>query len=108
MTRLRFPDGVGADRFSFYEKNAPMGTPDWVRRVNVSTSDGIIDYVVADDEAAIVWLANLAALEMHVPQWTVGSATPADDIDQPPGAGTRVPGSRWPTASSSTWTPEPE
>jgi bifunctional non-homologous end joining protein LigD len=80
MTRLRFPDGVGADKFSFYEKNAPMGTPEWVRRVTVSTSDGLIDYVVADDEAAIVWLANLAALEMHVPQWTVGSATPADNI----------------------------
>src|SRR5215211_3151093 len=80
MTRLRFPDGVGADRFSFYEKNAPMGTPDWVRRVNVNTSDGIIDYVVADDEPAIAWLANLAALEMHVPQWTVGSATLVDNI----------------------------
>jgi bifunctional non-homologous end joining protein LigD len=80
MTRLRFPDGVGADKFSFYEKNAPMGTPEWVRRVTVSTSDGLIDYVVADDEAAIVWLANLAALEMHVPQWTVGSATPANNI----------------------------
>ena len=62
------------------KKNAPMGTPDWVRRVNVSTSDGIIDYVVADDEATIVWLANLAALEMHVPQWTVGSAAPVDNI----------------------------
>ena len=80
MTRLRFPDGVGPEQFSFYEKNAPMGTPDWVRRVNVSTSDGIIDYVVADDEAAVVWLANLAALEMHVPQWTVSSATPVDGI----------------------------
>ena len=80
MTRLRFPDGVGPDRFSFYEKNAPMGTPDWVRRVNVSTSDGIIDYVVADDEATIVWLANLAALEMHVPQWTVSSATAVDGV----------------------------
>ena len=80
MTRLRFPDGVGADKFSFYEKNAPMGTPDWVRHVNVGTSDGIIDYIVADDEAAIVWLANLAALEMHVPQWTVASATPVNDV----------------------------
>jgi len=80
MTRLRFPDGVSRDRFSFYEKNAPMGTPDWVRRVNVSTSDGIIDYVVADDDAAVVWLANLAALEMHVPQWTVSSATQVDGI----------------------------
>jgi bifunctional non-homologous end joining protein LigD len=80
MTRLRFPDGVGADKFSFYEKNAPMGTPEWVRHVSVGTSDGIIDYIVADDEAAIVWLANLAALEMHVPQWTVSSATPTNDI----------------------------
>jgi bifunctional non-homologous end joining protein LigD len=80
MTRLRFPDGVGPDRVPFYEKNAPMGTPDWVRRVKVNTSDGIIDYVVADDEAALVWLANLAALEMHVPQWTVSSATPTGGI----------------------------
>ena len=32
LTRLRFPDGVGEQAFSFYEKNAPMGTPDWVRR----------------------------------------------------------------------------
>ena len=80
MTRLRFPDGVGPDRVPFYEKNAPMGTPDWVRRVKVNTSDGLIDYVVADDEAALVWLANLAALEMHVPQWTASSATPVDDI----------------------------
>jgi bifunctional non-homologous end joining protein LigD len=80
MTRLRFPDGVGPDRVPFYEKNAPMGTPDWVRRVKVNTSDGIIDYIVADDEAAVVWLANLAALEMHVPQWTVSSATPEAGI----------------------------
>jgi bifunctional non-homologous end joining protein LigD len=80
MTRLRFPDGVGPDRSPFYEKNAPMGTPEWVRRVKVNTSDGIIDYIVVDDEAAVVWLANLAALEMHVPQWTVSSATPANGI----------------------------
>src|SRR5919106_5826602 len=62
LTRVRFPDGVGESAFSFYEKNAPMGTPDWVRRVTVGTSDGLIDYVVADEEAAVVWLANLAAL----------------------------------------------
>jgi bifunctional non-homologous end joining protein LigD len=80
MTRLRFPDGVGPERVPFYEKNAPMGTPDWVRRIKVNTSDGIIDYVVADDQAALVWLANLAALEMHVPQWTVSSATPTGGI----------------------------
>ena len=76
LTRLRYPDGVGEDRFSFYEKNAPPGTPDWVRRVQVGTSDGDIDYVVADDDATLVWLANLAALELHVPQWTVASGRP--------------------------------
>ncbi|MET0693467.1 MAG: non-homologous end-joining DNA ligase [Propionibacteriaceae bacterium] len=79
MTRIRFPDGVGEDRFSFYEKNAPKGTPDWVRTVSVLTSDGPIDYVMVEEEATVVWLANLAALEMHVPQWTVSSATPHDD-----------------------------
>ncbi len=74
LTRLRFPDGVAADRFSFYEKNAPLGTPGWVRRIRVGTSDGVIDYVVADDQPTLVWLANLAALELHVPQWTISSA----------------------------------
>ena len=78
LTRLRFPDGVGEQAFSFYEKNAPMGTPDWVRRVMVDTGEERIDYVVADDPPTVVWLANLAALELHVPQWTVGSATPRD------------------------------
>jgi bifunctional non-homologous end joining protein LigD len=85
VTRLRFPDGVGEDRFSFYEKNAPMGTPDWVRRVTVGTSDGLINYVLAEDAATVVWLANLAALELHVPQWTVSSAAPGPDgvVDLP-------------------------
>lgn len=74
MTRLRFPDG--ADAFSFYEKNAPLGTPPWVHTQGVRVSDGVIDYVVADEAATLVWLANLAALEMHVPQWRVSSAEP--------------------------------
>ncbi len=75
LTRVRFPDGVGEQAFSFYEKNAPMGTPDWVRRVTVDTGEELIDYVVADDAPTVVWLANLAALELHVPQWTISSAT---------------------------------
>ena len=83
ITRVRFPDGVGAP--SFYEKNAPMGTPQWVRTVRVGTSDGIINYLVAEDEATVVWLANLAALEIHVPQWLTSSAIPDNDgvIDLP-------------------------
>ncbi len=80
LTRIRFPDGVGQQAFSFYEKNAPMGTPDWVRRIVVDTGEERIDYVIADDAPAVVWLANLAALELHVPQWTVASATPQDGV----------------------------
>ena len=85
ITRVRFPDGVDAP--SFYEKNAPSGTPDWVRTVRIGTSDGIINYVVADEEATVVWLANLAALEIHVPQWLVSGALPNGDgvIDLPEG-----------------------
>ncbi len=87
LTRIRFPDGVGDGAFSFYEKNAPKGTPAWVTTVPVLTSDGPIDYVVADEPATLVWLANLAALEMHVPQWTVSSADPGA------GRAIRLPGS---------------
>ncbi|TDT33710.1 non-homologous end-joining DNA ligase [Naumannella halotolerans] len=67
ITRLRFPDGV--EGFSFYEKNAPAGTPDWVPTCTVRGSEGPIGYVLADGPASLVWLANLAALELHVPQW---------------------------------------
>lgn len=77
LTRVRFPDGVHAP--PFYEKNPPNGTPDWVRTVPVDTSDGVVTYVVADDAATVVWLANLAALELHVPQWTVSSAVLGHD-----------------------------
>jgi bifunctional non-homologous end joining protein LigD len=76
LTRVRFPDGVGPGASPFYEKNRPTGAPEWVRTVRIDTSDGVIEYVMADDEASVVWLANLAALELHVPQWTVSSATP--------------------------------
>jgi bifunctional non-homologous end joining protein LigD len=68
-TRKRWPDGVGTQ--FFFEKNAPRGTPDWVRTVHLEHGEGI-DYVVVDDLPTLVWLANLAALELHVPQWTVG------------------------------------
>jgi bifunctional non-homologous end joining protein LigD len=92
LTRLRFPGGVPAGTVapdtggstplapgSFYEKNAPVGTPEWVRRQPVRTSDGVIDYVVAEETATLVWLANLAALELHVPQWTLSSGRPGPD-----------------------------
>lgn len=77
VTRIRFPDGVGEGTPQFYEKNVPSGCPEWVRRQPVLTTDGTVSYVVADDAATLVLLANLASLELHVPQWRISSATPS-------------------------------
>jgi bifunctional non-homologous end joining protein LigD len=74
LTVKRYPNGV--DSQFFFEKNAPRGTPTWVRTVTLpvpgSTKDReTIDYVVVEELPTVVWLANLAALELHVPQWRV-------------------------------------
>lgn len=74
MTVKRYPNGV--DQHFFFEKNASRGTPSWVRTVTLpvpgSTKNrDTIDYLVVEGLPTLVWLANLAALELHVPQWTV-------------------------------------
>ena len=65
MTRRRFPDGV--DGGSFYEKNCPSHRPGWVGIHRVEGEDGTIDFCRLDSLAALVWSANLAALELHAP-----------------------------------------
>ena len=75
MSFQRFPDGVASQ--GFFAKNAPKGTPDWVRTVRLpapgsSKDRETLDYVIVGDLPTLVWAANLAALELHVPQWTVG------------------------------------
>jgi bifunctional non-homologous end joining protein LigD len=95
VTRIRYPNGVAAK--GFFEKNAPAGTPDWVRTVTLpspgSTKEReLVEYIVCDDLPTLVWLANLAALELHTPQWTVGSAGPDRlivDLDPGPPAALR-------------------
>jgi len=74
-TRKRWPDGTG--RQPFFEKNAPRGTPSWVRTVTLDSPGSTRDreqvtYPLVEGLATLVWLANLAALELHTPQWTVG------------------------------------
>lgn len=97
VTRKRWPDGVTGEQF--FEKNLPRGTPDWVERVTLpapgSTKDReLITYPFAADLATLMWLMNLAALELHVPQWTAtrsGEARHPDrlvvDLDPGPGTG---------------------
>ena len=78
VTRVRWPHGVEGS--SFFEKNAPAGTPSWVHTARVPTTgsrgesrhgDHLV-FPIVDDLATLTWLANLAALELHVHQWTVG------------------------------------
>jgi bifunctional non-homologous end joining protein LigD len=67
LTLKRYPNGVEGS--FFYEKQCPGHRPDWVRTVGVwSRHNGReIDYCVADDLSTVVWLANLADLELHTP-----------------------------------------
>lgn len=81
VTRIRWPHGV--QDISFFEKNAPAGTPSWVRTVEVPTGgrregrygevgNDTLRFPICDDLATLTWLANLAAIELHVHQWKVG------------------------------------
>ena len=82
VTRIRWPHGTGD--MSFFEKNVPGGTPSWVRTATVPTTgsrtrrhsgrpgeEGELTFPVIDDLATLTWAVNLAALELHVHQWTV-------------------------------------
>jgi bifunctional non-homologous end joining protein LigD len=64
LTRVRFPDGVESQRF--FEKRAPKHTPDWVKTAPIEMGTaGVLDFIVCDDRATLIWLAQLAALELH-------------------------------------------
>jgi bifunctional non-homologous end joining protein LigD len=72
LTMKRYPDGV--EKKFFYEKHVPSHAPDWVRTVAVPSSDGEgeVEYTVICDLPTLVWAANLATIEFHVPLWRVG------------------------------------
>jgi bifunctional non-homologous end joining protein LigD len=75
-TRKRWPDGVaeikGVRPTVFFNKDLGAGTPDWVPRRTIAHKDHDNDYPVINDLATLSWLAQLAALEIHVPQWRFG------------------------------------
>ena len=96
LTMKRYPDGV--DSQSFFEKNRPSHAPDWVHHVQVPTTgsgDGV-DYSVVCDLPTLLWVANLATIEFHVPLWHIGKRrklpSPPDHLvfDLDPGEGTTI------------------
>lgn len=86
----RYPDGV--DEIGFYEKDAPKGTPSWVKTVTLysETAKRDVNYVLVNDLDTLIWLANLAAIEIHMPLSRVDSREKPDfvlfDIDPEPPA----------------------
>ncbi len=87
----RYPDGVEAE--GFYGKDAPQGTPDWVRLFHTysEAAGRELDYIVCDDLDTLIWLANLAALELHIPLARIDNTDYPDiilfDLDPQPPAG---------------------
>jgi bifunctional non-homologous end joining protein LigD len=75
VTRIRWPNGT--EGMQFFEKNLPSGAPSWLRSVTVPSTgsrgggDKIV-FPVVEGLADLTYFANLASLELHVHQWTVG------------------------------------
>ncbi len=75
-TRKRWPDGIGDGTGKpptvFFNKDLGTGTPEWVARHTLAHRDHDNVYPVINEVATLTWLAQLAALEIHVPQWRFG------------------------------------
>ncbi len=97
-TRKRWVHGVGTDDAPgemFFQKNLDeRSTPQWVRRREIQHSDHVNSYPLVNDLATLTWLGQIAALEIHVPQWQFGRTGVRKnpdrmvlDLDPGPGAG---------------------
>lgn len=96
-TRKRWVNGVGTAAHPgevFYEKNLPTSAPEWVARRFIVHKSGATEYPLVNDRATLAWLAQIAALEVHVPQWQfshLGHPRNPDrlvlDLDPGPGTG---------------------
>jgi bifunctional non-homologous end joining protein LigD len=75
MTLQRFPDGIEGE--GFFQKSASDYFPDWIRRARLPKENGDVDYVVADDAATLVYLANQAMITPHI------SLSRVDDANRP-------------------------
>jgi bifunctional non-homologous end joining protein LigD len=89
LTLKRYPNGVEGGHF--YEKQCPSHRPDWVRSEPVGLSSKTINFCICDDLPTLVWLANLADLELHPSLSTVPEVERptlmAFDLDPGPGTG---------------------
>jgi bifunctional non-homologous end joining protein LigD len=77
ISMSRFPEGIRGQ--SFYEKRAPGHQPDWMRTspVDSDSQGGVIDFLLADSDEALMWFANMGCIEFHPFHSTI------DDLDKP-------------------------
>lgn len=91
VTRKRWPHGVASD--PFFVKNLEPGAPSWIARETLPHTDGPVTYPLVDSAAVLTWMAQMAALELHVPQWQFHDHLPdrpdrmVFDLDPGPGIG---------------------
>src|SRR3954447_15701171 len=98
-TRKRWVDGVGtADKpgHPFFRKDLEDSAPDWVPRADIRHKDHVNTYPLVNDPAVLAWLGQVAALEIHVPQWRFGAdLVPRNPdrlvLDLDPGEGAGLP-----------------
>ena len=92
LVLTRYPDGIQGKTESFFEKNAPGGTPSWVqiKAIYSKASRRNVNYIVCNDLDTLIWLANLAALEIHMPFSKIEALDKPDflffDVDPEPPA----------------------
>ncbi len=88
-TRKRWPNGVDHD--SFFEKQLASSAPDWLPRASVTHRSGTTTYPIIDSPDGLAWIAQQAALEVHVPQWRfVAEWTRSRAEELKPGPATRL------------------
>jgi len=83
VTRKRWVDGVGTVEHPgkvFFTKDLETSAPSWIARHELQHSDHVNTYPLANDVATLVWFGQVAALELHVPQWRFG---PRGGISRP-------------------------
>jgi bifunctional non-homologous end joining protein LigD len=76
---LRYPDGIEGK--SFYQKDAPDHTPDWVITESIESDGESIRYIICNDRDTLIWMVNLASIDLHpwlsrrgsrdMPDWVV-------------------------------------
>lgn len=63
LSLVRYPDGISGEMF--FQKNKPDWAPEWLESVKLGSGEEKKEYVIATEEASLVWLANLACIELH-------------------------------------------